>query len=516
LAAIELELIAAMLQVGDLSVIHKGQFRAEHCLTNEGKALHHFLAGYRYITEGQGSVPTRNIILQRFNHLELPPAPLNPDFDALVHEVHVEATRAQLREFAVEVAALAEVVDPMAELSMARTRLDEIMTEVSQEQDYGFDTHLDLILEQYADGMLLPHGLPWPWPTLTRATKGMQKGDFIILSGRPKTRKTFIGLYVAVHTFLMGGRVLVFTPEMHPYMILLRAAAMAARLRYSEFKMGELDPIEEMSLLETVEQYGRLDTDRFIRTAVNGDEAGAEDPRNTDDRPFAGSLFKVVKSTNRPVSFMHSKIKQYKPHFVLSDSFYLQAAEGTKQSDSDHKVLTGVSRALKGLAADTEIVLMGTHQINRKGDKQIGDLSHLAYADAFGQDADAVLRAITNKRDDGPDLTALAVLGAREINVDGVLINNVPCSDFSEVAAITQMSKLMEMLQKEEADSEEETNGGAQTPWNGKQRRPAEEMRKKKLKLADLAKKTGENMRKVSDGTFKIVSNDPPEEEDSE
>jgi len=355
---------------------------------------------------------------------------------------------------------LAEAVDPLGELSLARDRLDEIMSEVSEQEDYGFDTHLDVILEHYANKMILPQGIPWPWDSMTEATQGMQKGDFIIVAGRPKTRKTFVALAIAVHAFVeFGSRVVIFTPEMHPYMILLRAAAIAARLRYSEFKQGELDPIEEMSLLETVQAYGKLDTAEFIPAEYEDSEELGLDPREGEDsRPFAGSLFKIVKSTNRPVSFIQSKIKQYRPHIVLCDSFYRQTAEGASKSDSDSKVLTSISRQLKDTASDEEIVLMGTHQINRDGSKKVGDLDNLAYSDAFGQDADLVLRVITERKEDTPDISAIALLGAREVNIDGVLINNVPCSDFSEIAKITNINKLLEML-KQESDAEDDEDG---------------------------------------------------------
>jgi len=466
LAAIELELIAHMLHTGDLSPLHKGLFREEHCLTNEGKNLHQFLAMYRHVSQGASSIPTRAVILNRFQNFDLPEPVPHADLNALVHETRLEAMRAHLREFSVDIQSMAEAVDPLAELDLARKRLEDIASESAVEEEYGFDSHLDLILEQYYAGQLLPYGIPWPWPSLNEATHGMQKGEFNIISGRPKTRKTFIALAAMVHAFVnFGTRILVFTPEMHPFMILLRSAAIAAGLRYSQFKKGKLDPFEEFSLLETVEKFGKLDNSRFIRV----DQFGNDIPPDleevdavsdtVDGRQFANAMFKVIKSTNRSTAFIQSKIRQLKPHAVLCDSFYRQAPEGLKKSDSDVKAQTAVSRELKNIFAEEEVAGVGTHQINREGNRKIGDLSNLAYADAFGQDADSVMRAVTEKRKGAPDVTALVMLGARETELDGVIINNVPCSDFSEVKPITDLSEVRDMLKKEAEQLDEEKKG---------------------------------------------------------
>lgn len=291
MAAVELELIAAMLETGDLSPITSGRFRAEHCLTNEGKALHHFLAGYKYITQEQGSVPTRNVILQRFSHLELPDARQPFDLDTLVHEVHVEATRASLRECSVDLAALAEAVDPLAEIDNAQRRLAEIAKGVVPDHDLGFDSHLHELLAGYERGELVEPGIPWPWPAFNQHTTGMQKGELIVVAGRPKSRKTFIALYLVTEAFMEhGARVLVFSPEMSPEMMMRRAVATAGRLRHREFKRGQLDPFEEQSFREVVDEF-----------------SGPE------------RLFKFVKSTGKSPSFMSAKIEQYRPDLVLVD-----------------------------------------------------------------------------------------------------------------------------------------------------------------------------------------------------
>lgn len=487
MAAAELELIAALLNVGDLAPIHSGAFRVEHCLTNEGKALHHFLSSYKYVTEGAGRVPTRNVILERFDTLahDLPEITATPDVGALLHEVHIASMRSKLSDFALEIAETANAVDPMGEIVTIRRKLDQITAEISPDRYYGFDTHLDEVLENYATGMILPYGIPWFWPGLQDATRGMQRGEFIILSGRPKTRKTFVALKALVHAFLLGYRILVFTPEMHPMQILLRAAAMAANLRYDPFKKGQLNHDELEALIELVEEYGNP---RFAM-----DQEGEFQAEYGDDRAQARAMFRILKATNRPVSYIENKIEEMKPDVVFVDSFYRLAGDNSRKSDSDHKVMTSISRDLKDMASEHEVVVLGTHQINREGSKKVGSLDNLAYADAFGQDADMVLRVITNKREDEPDLSALVVLGGRETTIDGVLIHNEPCSDFDEIGIITDLKKVMAMLQQEEADQEgdEPADDAEEAKQQKRNQRFSSSLKRLKRKKAAAAPKDG-------------------------
>ena len=93
--------------------------------------------------------------------------------------------------------------------------------------------------------------------------------------------------------------------------------------------------------------------------------------------------------------------------------------------------------------------------MNRGAEKQIGDLSNVALADAIGQDADAIFRVVTGKIE-GEDRSAIVTLGAREIPFDGVLINNRPCWDMGEIGVITNMKQVKVLMEKEDAESEDE------------------------------------------------------------
>lgn len=459
MASAELELIAAMLSQGDLDLIHSGQFTADHCTSNEAKNVCHFLEEYKHITVGQGRVPTRAVVLSRFDGLAtlLPEAPNNPDLKALLHEVKVERLRNELNHITLEVGEAGFAIDPLSELKALRGKIDTLLSEVAPEEHLSMDKYIHTIMEDYVHGDIMPQGIPWPWPSMNAATRGMHKGEFIILSGRPKTRKTFVALYVCTMAYMMGYRVLVVTPEMSSRQMLLRSAAMAAAIPYAAFKKGELEMDDLMKLASLVDLHRDIEFGNFDPLSEE-DAEEEEEVSHGDPRKMAQAFFKVVKGTNKTVSWIESKVEELKPHLVFVDSFYRLAGSGSRKSDSDHKVLTGISRDLKDMAAEKEIIVLGTHQINREGSKRIGSLDNLAYSDAFGQDADMILRVLTGKKKEGPDVSALVVLGGREAPFDGVLINNEPCHDFSEIGIIEDLKKVIKMVQ-DEADREDGDDG---------------------------------------------------------
>jgi len=502
LSAIEMDLIAAILDTGDMSPIFEGHFTEEHCLTNEGKALYQFIANYRVTTQGAGRIPTRATIEHRFD-LEgfgLPEQGLVvPDVRALLHEVYIEWARKQLRELASETAEIAEDVDPLGELAALRQKLEVIETQLTPSEDGSFATHLDEIVEDYAAGALLPAGIPWPWPTMQEATNGLHRGEFYPIVGRPKARKTFVALEVCVNAMIKDhARVLVVTPEMPVKQMLLRATAFAAKLNYTDFKKGELSFEDEQLLAALAQRYAASATKEkgdVVFHAASGDE--------DEERDFAKASFVVTKGTNRGLSYIEAKVDQYKPDIVFIDSFYRLSGEGQKKSDADWKVVTSLSRGLKDMAMDRNVVVIGTHQMNRGADREIGSLANLALSDGVGQDADMVIRVITCKRIHTNDISALVILGARETSAEGVLINNVPCCDFSEIEPIISPRKIMDMLMEEEQQDVDEGEGEDKKNRHKKKKKQGS-VGKTSSKAAPVGIGAGSNLgKKIKSGSLK-------------
>lgn len=457
--SVALALITSMLKAGDLGPIHRGEFRKEHCMDAASVTLFEYLSSYRRHSGGVGHVPAEAVIKARFPHLQLPDVAPIIDLPGLVYEARTEKTRIRVQELASRLAMATKAADPIGELRTVRTEFDMIMRECSVADDLSFADSAHDILSDYTHNTILRHGIPWPWETLTRGTQGIQKGEFYIVAGRPKSRKTFIALYIAAYLVRVhGARVLFISPEMPARQVMLRFVAFLGEVHYAQFKQGSLSAGEEdklftsvLTLLDQMQDPGVVEH--------SDDNLAVHKMPGMGSEPDRGG-FVVAKATGQPVTFIESKIQEHRPHVVIVDSFYrLGMAGGSKTYDSDWKVITSVSRMLKDMSMDHKIGLIGTHQLNRDADEKIGSLANMGYSDAIGQDCDMAMRVITAKRRTG-DKSALIILGARETDIEGVLINNVPCSDFSEIEPLVpgNRSKLLTML------SEEETSDAVPSP----------------------------------------------------
>ena len=445
-----------MAEYGDYSPLINGDIDESHFLTDEAKMLFSFINTYR---ETEGSVlgyPSRATIEARFeaSNISLPEISLAESVPQLAKEVQTRAFCAEMRTYATELAHAADSSDPRGDALEIMSKLRKGVDSLSTRPHMSFAEELHPIAEEYKNGGLLKEGLPWMWPHLHTATRGIHEKEFTIIAGRPKMRKTFIALAQAAYLVKNHhARVLFVSPEMPRKQIMIRFVASFAAVPYTEFKTGELPPGDEQRLMSVVSDYGNTDT-KF-------DEESYQ--LNLHKRVPGLPLercpgFDVVEGSNRTVDWVAAQIEIFRPDIVFIDSFYRLATVQAKKSDADWKVVTQISRALKDLAMESGVAIIGTHQMNRSAEGKVGNISNLALADAIGQDADLILQAYTRRAKTG-DETALAVLGGRETDTLGVVIKNVPCSDFSEVGPIVSL-KILEDFYKASEEGEDEDEEG--------------------------------------------------------
>lgn len=112
---------------------------------------------------------------------------------------------------------------------------------------------------------------------------------------------------------------------------------------------------------------------------------------------------------------------------------------------------------MKDLAVQHGVPVIATYQSNREGERK-PSLGTLAYTDAIAQDADMVLGVVTQRRRDEPDRSGVFVLGAREVSLEGVVINNVPCRDFTEMGPIDNSAAAFRALTAEPEEEQKPKN----------------------------------------------------------
>lgn len=441
-----------MLHEGDFTPLSNGDIEKSTFLTDNGKSLYTFLTTFRAETGGRIRFPTLAIVQHRYRNaaVKLPdPDPTAP-IAALVHQVRQEKFRADITTMSHELSMIAanttEDPVPLVEAVSAQLKASLLPTQKARHASLAKD--IGDVIDDYVCGNILPDGLPWPWPTFTGATKGIHAKEFWVIAGRPKSRKTFVALAVAAEAVREHhARVLFFTPEMPPRQILLRFIALLCKLHYRDFKDTALDVAQEVRLAEAAELYGKL-------LSESDKQFGLRMSEKWGVPAISLPSFDVIQSTGKTVAWIEAQIEVYRPDLVIVDSFYRQKAEGAGKNDPGWKVVTGISRSLKDLAMDAGIAIIGTHQMNRDAEGKVGSIANLALADAVGQDADGVMRVITGKLD-GEEVSALINLGGREVPFDGVLINNKPCYDFSEIGPLTGHKIAKQLMMTEEEAAEE-------------------------------------------------------------
>lgn len=516
MSTIALEAIAGMIKLGDLGPIHRGEFRKEHCTDAGSETLFDFCSNYRHISYGQGHVPSMSVIKDRFPHIALPETAEVVDLPALIYEARLYKTKLLIQSLTDKLTSAIDAADPLDELRQVRTEFDEIMKGVASARDMDFHDVAFDILEDYSNKSILKRGIPWPWAALNDATQGLHAGEFYIISGRPKSRKTFVALYIAAYLMRYHKlRILFISPEMPARQVMLRFMAFLAEVHYSAFKKGELDPVEEQMLYDIIGMF----LDEMAGT-IGANFDSYNDEVSPAQAPGSQGCFVVTKATGQPVTFIEAKIKEHRPHIVIVDSFYRLGVTGSRSYDSDWKVITSVSRLLKDMAMEHEVVLIGTHQLNREADEKIGSLANLGYSDAIAQDCDMAIRVITAKRKTG-DKSALYVLGGRETECEGVIIHNEPCNNFGQIEPILPgtRKKLLAMLTEEEdIEAEAEREAAAKNKAEA-----AERGTPKNVSAAYLKAKGGKTKKKSNTGLpseepdpSKPLDYDEPNEEGGE
>lgn len=252
------------------------------------------------------------------------------------------------------------------------------------------------------DGRL--RGLPTGFPTIDRASSGLQPQQLIVLGGPPKAGKS-MSLIIMAKTIHEHGHVPLFIGfEMSNEEQRYRYAAVAARVKYQSLLDGKLTPMEKK---------------RFKR-ALHALDGSAD--------------FWLVSdpSATATITGIRSKIDTHHPAVVLIDGLYLMQDEMSGESNTA-LALTNITRSLKRMSQQYKIPIVGTTQVLEwKMSKKRGVTAHsFGYSSSFAQDADVLLGL---ERTDEDDVKKLKVVEARHMrNVEAYLSWNWETGEFEEM-----------------------------------------------------------------------------------
>lgn len=210
-------------------------------------------------------------------------------------------------------------------------------------------------------------GLASGYPALDNETAGLQPSELVILAARPSMGKTALALNIAENVALRQKQpVAVFSLEMSKESLLLRLLASEARVDAHKFRTGHM---------------GRDDWGKITVALRDLGEA----PLWIDD------------SASSTVLEMGAKARRLKRDRGLSmmivDYLQLVVPTHTGRGTNRQEEVSGISRALKGLAKELKIPVLVLSQLTRAPEREERkpQLADLRESGAIEQDADVVM-----------------------------------------------------------------------------------------------------------------------------
>lgn len=242
---------------------------------------------------------------------------------------------------------------------VAESRIKNRFESVGQLLPHTFEE-----IEGYAKGNF--RGVLTGFNELDELTTGLQKGDLVIVAGRPSTGKTSFCLSVAANAAIHGKHpTAIFSLEMSKQQLAQRLLCSEARVSMHALRSGKL-PLRDRPKL--------------------GLAAGplAEAPIFVDDTPGITVLELRAKARRLKA--------QSNLELVIVD--YLQLMGSTGKIESRQQEISQISRSLKGVAKELDVPVIVLSQLSRSPELRTDHrplLSDLRESGAIEQDADVVM-----------------------------------------------------------------------------------------------------------------------------
>lgn len=241
-------------------------------------------------------------------------------------------------------------------------------------------------------------GISTGYSVLDQMTSGLQKGDMVVLAGRPSMGKTIIGLNVAAHAAANGLSVGVFSLEMSAEQLTLRLLTSESTIAHQSIRNATITSDEWVELTNVA---ARL----------------AEAKLFIDDT--AGLDIMALRAKARKLKAQHGV------DLIVID--YLQLLHSGRRHENRHQEVSEISRALKALAKELEIPILALSQLSRGVDSRMDKrpmLSDLRESGAIEQDADVIMfiyRDIVYNPDTENPAAAELIVGKQRNGPTGVV-----------------------------------------------------------------------------------------------
>ena len=193
-------------------------------------------------------------------------------------------------------------------------------------------------------------GLPTGYPDLDTMTLGFQKGDLIIVAGRPSMGKTTLAMNFAEYIALKNEDdnkanntnykrpIAIFSMEMPAEQLVLRMISSMSRTNQTNLRTGNLIETDWPRISQSVEM--------FANSALFIDDSPALSPTE-------------VRARARRLAREHGALD-----LIVID--YLQLMQGSsKKNENRSSEISEISRSLKSLAKELKVPIIALSQLNR-------------------------------------------------------------------------------------------------------------------------------------------------------
>jgi len=209
-------------------------------------------------------------------------------------------------------------------------------------------------------------GVASGFPDLDNMTAGFQKGDLVIVAGRPSMGKTALAMNFAQHAAIdKEVPVAVFSLEMSKESLVQRLLCSEGRVDAGRLRRGRLQD----------DEYARLATAAgHLNTA----------PIWIDDTPAITALELRAKARR-----LASEVDL---GLIIVD--YLQLMSGPRNADNRQQEISAISRSIKAVAKELNVPVVALSQLSRAPEQRTDKrpvLADLRESGAIEQDADLVL-----------------------------------------------------------------------------------------------------------------------------
>lgn len=210
-------------------------------------------------------------------------------------------------------------------------------------------------------------GLSTGFTRLDEMTAGLQKGDLIVIAGRPSMGKTTFALNIAENAAFgpKKASVGVFSMEMSRESLAFRMVSSLGRVDQTHLRVGNLGDEEWTRITMAIEM--------MKNSNIHIDDTGALTPTE-------------VRARARRLKREHGL------DLIVLDYLQLMQVSGTKENRATE--ISEISRSLKALAKELDVPLIALSQLNRSVEQRTDKrpvMSDLRESGAIEQDADVIM-----------------------------------------------------------------------------------------------------------------------------